>query len=30
LSPPLLIDKEQADFAMRTLEECLREAEAKI
>jgi 4-aminobutyrate aminotransferase len=30
LSPPLLIDKEQADFAVRTLEECLREAEAKI
>src|SRR5271170_1810652 len=30
LSPPLLIDKEQADFALRTLEECLREAEGKI
>lgn len=30
LSPPLLIDEAQADFAMGTLEECLREAEAKI
>src|SRR5277367_796206 len=30
LSPPLLIDREQADFAIRTLEECLREAEGKI
>jgi 4-aminobutyrate aminotransferase len=30
LSPPLLIDKEQADFAMGILEECLREAEGKI
>jgi 4-aminobutyrate aminotransferase len=30
LSPPLLIDEAQADFAMETLEECLREAEAKI
>jgi 4-aminobutyrate aminotransferase len=30
LSPPLLIDEEQADFALRTLEECMREAEAKI
>jgi 4-aminobutyrate aminotransferase len=30
LSPPLLIDEAQADFAMRTLEECLREAEGKI
>ncbi|MGC1087600.1 MAG: hypothetical protein WA894_04125, partial [Candidatus Acidiferrum sp.] len=29
LSPPLLIDEEQADFAVRTLEECLREAEKK-
>ncbi len=27
LSPPLLIDEEQADFAVRTLEECIREAE---
>ena len=26
LSPPLLIDEEQADFAVRTLEECFREA----
>ena len=30
LSPPLLIDEEQADFAMKTLEECFREAEKKI
>jgi 4-aminobutyrate aminotransferase len=30
LSPPLLIEKEQADFAMRTLEECLQAAEGKI
>jgi 4-aminobutyrate aminotransferase len=30
LSPPLLIDEEQADFAVKTLEECFREAEAKI
>ena len=29
LSPPLLIDKEQADFAIRILEECIREAEQK-
>jgi 4-aminobutyrate aminotransferase len=27
LSPPLLIDEEQADCALRTLEECIREAE---
>lgn len=27
LSPPLLIDAEQADFAVRTLEECIREVE---
>src|SRR5438445_9078651 len=25
LSPPLLIDEEHADFAVRTLEECFRE-----
>jgi len=30
LSPPLLIDEEQADFALKTLEECFREAEKKI
>jgi 4-aminobutyrate aminotransferase len=30
LSPPLLIDEEQADFAVRTLEECLRETEQKV
>src|SRR6202171_848139 len=29
LSPPLLIDQEQADFAARTLEDCFREAEKK-
>jgi len=29
LSPPLLIDEEQADFALRTLEECIREAEKR-
>jgi 4-aminobutyrate aminotransferase len=29
LSPPLLIDEEQADFAARTLEDCLKEAEKK-
>ena len=30
LSPPLLIDEEQTDFALRTLEECIRNVEAKI
>ncbi len=30
LSPPLLIDEEQADFAVKTLEECFREAQKKI
>jgi len=30
LSPPLLIDEEQADFAVRTLEECISEAEKKV
>jgi 4-aminobutyrate aminotransferase len=30
LSPPLLIDEEQADFAVKILEECFREAEKKI
>ena len=30
ISPPLLIDEEQADFAVRTLEECLREADKAI
>jgi len=29
LSPPLLIDEEQTDFALRTLEDCIREAERK-
>jgi len=30
LSPPLLIDEEQAYVAVQTLEECIREAEKKI
>jgi 4-aminobutyrate aminotransferase len=30
LSPPLLIDEEQADFALRTLEECIAEAAKKV
>jgi 4-aminobutyrate aminotransferase len=30
ISPPLLIDEEQADFAIRTLEECFRETEKMI
>ena len=30
LSPPLLIDEDQADFALKTLEECLREAEKTV
>jgi 4-aminobutyrate aminotransferase len=25
IAPPLMIDEEQADFAARTLEECIRE-----
>jgi 4-aminobutyrate aminotransferase len=29
LSPPLVIDEEQADFALQTLETCIREAEKK-
>jgi len=29
LSPPLLIDEEQADFALQTLESCIREVENK-
>ena len=29
LSPPLIIDEEQADFAVRTLEECISEAEKR-
>jgi 4-aminobutyrate aminotransferase len=28
--PPLVIDEEQADFAVRTLEECIRDVEAKL
>jgi 4-aminobutyrate aminotransferase-like enzyme len=30
MSPPLLIDEEQADFAIHTLEDCLRETEKTI
>jgi 4-aminobutyrate aminotransferase len=30
LSPPLMIDEEQADFAVRTLEDCIRQAEKLI
>jgi 4-aminobutyrate aminotransferase len=30
LCPPLIIDEEQADFAMRTLEACITEAESSI
>jgi 4-aminobutyrate aminotransferase len=30
VSPPLLIDEEQADFGIRTLEECLRETEKSL
>jgi 4-aminobutyrate aminotransferase len=30
LAPPLLIDEEQADFAIQTLEECIRETEALV
>ena len=29
LSPPLLIDEEQSDFALQTLETCIREVEKK-
>ena len=30
VSPPLLIDEEQADFAIRTFEECFREVEKAL
>ena len=30
LSPALLVDEEQTEFALRTLEDCIREAEAKL
>jgi len=30
LAPPLIIDEEQADFAIRTLDECIREAERAL
>jgi 4-aminobutyrate aminotransferase len=30
VSPPLLIDQEQADFAIQTLEDCFRETEKTI
>jgi len=29
LSPPLLVDEEQTEFALRTLEDCIREAEQR-
>ena len=30
IAPPLVIDEEQADFAARTLEDCIREVEASV
>jgi 4-aminobutyrate aminotransferase len=30
IAPPLMIDEEQADFAVRTLEECIREVETSM
>jgi 4-aminobutyrate aminotransferase len=30
LAPPLLIDQEQADFAVRTLEACIAEVERSL
>jgi 4-aminobutyrate aminotransferase len=30
ISPPLLIDEEQAGFAIRTLEDCFREVEKTL
>jgi 4-aminobutyrate aminotransferase len=30
LSPPLLIDREQADVALAVLEQCIQEVEGKI
>jgi 4-aminobutyrate aminotransferase len=30
LAPPLVIDEEQADFAVRTLDECISEAESSL
>jgi 4-aminobutyrate aminotransferase len=30
LAPPLLIEKEQADFAINTLETCIRQAESLV
>jgi 4-aminobutyrate aminotransferase len=30
LAPPLLIDEEQADFAINTLEACIRETESSL
>jgi 4-aminobutyrate aminotransferase len=30
LAPPLVIDEEQADFAVRTLDECISEAERSL
>jgi 4-aminobutyrate aminotransferase len=30
LAPPLLIDEEQADFAIETLESCIRDTESLV
>ncbi len=30
VAPPLMIDEEQADFAARTLEQCISEVEASM
>ena len=30
LAPPLVIDEEQADFAIETLQTCIREAESVV
>ena len=30
LAPPLVIDEEQADFAVRTIDECISEAERSL
>jgi 4-aminobutyrate aminotransferase len=30
LAPPLVIDEEQAEFALRTLDECISEAERSL
>jgi 4-aminobutyrate aminotransferase-like enzyme len=30
LAPPLVIDEEQVDFAVRTIDECISEAERSL